>query len=580
MLQKLFTSFLLLFLIVFLCHTSYAIENYQQLDSIPKFDLDKYKEKFKALKKYSSTGAIKLNTEINLDTSINTNYTISINSQSSFAGINIPINFNYSNGKSIYNYQLNTVKLPSYNRIGISPSYKNLTAHIGYRSLTYSENSLNGHQFKGAGIEYEGELVYASLFTGNLVRSTISQLSLLGNIDAPFKRKAWGLKFGLTANESNDHLSMIVLKVNDHFSVNQLSTLPESIRPAENAILALLTKKELFDKLFLVNEYHFSAHNQNTNEERINIPTGATAYNLFGLFTKRPGSTYGHSMKSQLIYKLEKSEFSINNTYIAPDFISLGSLNFQNNLNNTTFGNRTSFFNEKLKLNSEIGFQLTGLRENENSKKRIILKTNSTYQLNESTSLNFSIANFSNQSRVLYTQAASANIDSLSLVNDNFTTSAGIQKTLNKENQSSIGIIASYSNSSTITNDIIDDSQRNRIYVLSTNYNISLSEKSKFQSNASYSYLQNSFINTHVITPNTSLSYQFSERINNNSTVGLSYVINNTNTLNLNISDSVDWIISKKQKMQMSLSGIYRITQDNQGVPFLLVANCNYAYNF
>ena len=90
----------------------------------------------------------------------------------------------------------------------------------------------------------------------------------------------------------------------------------------------------------------------NTNEERIVIPTGSTAYNLFGLFTKRENSKYGHSLKSKLIYKLDEMEFSANNTYIAPNYISLGSLNFQNNINNSTFGNTLNLFDEKLRLNT------------------------------------------------------------------------------------------------------------------------------------------------------------------------------------------------------------------------------------
>ena len=109
---------------------------------------------------------------------------------------------------------------------------------------------------------------------------------------------------------------------------------------------------------------------------------------------------------------------------------------------------------------------------------------------------------------------------------------------------------------------------------------MSLSQNSKFQSSLSYSFLQNSYVNTHVLTPNTSLRVKFSDKINNHSTLGLSYIVNNDKTVNMNLSNSVDWLISQKQKLQMSLSCIYRLTQNNQGVPFLIVANCNYSYNF
>ena len=60
-----------------------------------------------------------------------------------------------------------------FNQYGLSPSYKNWTAHLGYRSLQYSSYSLGGNQWYGAGLEYAGKKIpiTVSAFWGRLQRA-------------------------------------------------------------------------------------------------------------------------------------------------------------------------------------------------------------------------------------------------------------------------------------------------------------------------------------------------------------------------------------------------------------------------
>jgi predicted metalloprotease len=43
---------------------------------------------------------------------------------------------------------------PSFQQFGMSPKYKAVTLHLGYRNMTFSNYSLAGLTFLGAGIEY------------------------------------------------------------------------------------------------------------------------------------------------------------------------------------------------------------------------------------------------------------------------------------------------------------------------------------------------------------------------------------------------------------------------------------------
>ena len=53
-----------------------------------------------------------------------------------------------------------------FNQYGVSPKYKWITAHLGYRSLSFSEYSLSGNQFLGAGLELSPE---KSIVKGKIV---------------------------------------------------------------------------------------------------------------------------------------------------------------------------------------------------------------------------------------------------------------------------------------------------------------------------------------------------------------------------------------------------------------------------
>ncbi|MCX6210856.1 MAG: hypothetical protein NTZ59_15460 [Bacteroidetes bacterium] len=64
-----------------------------------------------------------------------------------FGQINIPLSMNLTNAGS--SFQTPT----SPNRIGIHPTYKWITAHLGDVAMSFSPYTLNGHQFTGAGVD-------------------------------------------------------------------------------------------------------------------------------------------------------------------------------------------------------------------------------------------------------------------------------------------------------------------------------------------------------------------------------------------------------------------------------------------
>src|SRR5688500_5438389 len=60
-------------------------------------------------------------------------------------GWNVPLSFSLSNQNVSFQQP--------FNQYSIHPSYKWITAHVGYTSMMFSPYTLSGHIFKGAGVD-------------------------------------------------------------------------------------------------------------------------------------------------------------------------------------------------------------------------------------------------------------------------------------------------------------------------------------------------------------------------------------------------------------------------------------------
>ena len=82
----------------------------------------------------------------------------------SLYGWNVPVSFSVSN-------QSSTFQQP-FNQYSVHPTYKWVTAHIGYTSTSYSPYSVNGHIFLGAAVDLapEGKWKLSALY-GRFLRA-------------------------------------------------------------------------------------------------------------------------------------------------------------------------------------------------------------------------------------------------------------------------------------------------------------------------------------------------------------------------------------------------------------------------
>ncbi|WP_317899297.1 hypothetical protein [Aurantibacillus circumpalustris] len=133
----------------------------------------------------------------------------------------------------------------AFNQFGISPRYKWLTMHAGYRSLEFSEYTLSGAMFLGGGVEIKPE---KSLVSGTALYGRFVKAIPQGGVDGiavsvpAYERFGGGGKIKLG---NDDHYGeFIFLKLKDNVKSLAFDT-ALSVTPQENQILGIGTKQKI-----------------------------------------------------------------------------------------------------------------------------------------------------------------------------------------------------------------------------------------------------------------------------------------------------------------------------------------------
>ena len=421
----------------------------------------------------------------------NLDYRLNVNLNLSYKGIDLPLQFNLSNGRTISNINGPNFRTPKFNNIGFSPSKGNWTLHFGNRSMNFSKYTYQNIRFKGYGIEYLPDNFVFKIFKGNLTYINPNENIFFSNIDPPFKRKSWGMQTGIITKTFD--AGLIVFKAKD--SDNLLIT----SSPSENVAIELNGKIKLNENTNITASRSLSALSPNTRTLRENILTHDTAYNLFGLFTKREGSKYNYANDITANYSLNNYAFSLTYLDIDEGYRSLGSLIYDNNFRALNFTvNGTPI--EKLTFSSLLGIRTT--KENvldQNNRGQFQLNEQVNYKLNETLSFSANYSNVRNTQKVFQRRATSNAIDSLSLAQISETIRLGSTINLNEEKTSIINANLSWQKGLGIENDSISTGNRINNYMINANY-ISQLESHNLNVNTSYIINKNpSFTNKSLL---------------------------------------------------------------------------------
>ena len=298
-------------------------------------------------------------------------WTISGNPTVSLYGITLPFSFSFSQKQSDFRQP--------FNYFGVSPYYKKITFHAGYRNVYFSDYTLSDHMFLGGGIEAQPSILRLGFVYGRFskaiepITDTLTQEYSIPS----FNRKGFAAKFGL--GTSNNYVDLILLSIHDD-SLSVMNTEEAGIAPAENLVLGIKSKQVIskiitLDVDFGFSSYTYDARSEKLNAEDYNIPTVLTWFMI-----PKTSTEFLTAGKASLGFRLKKFSMKLNYRRVEPGYQSMGAYYLNNDIENITLAPSFTLLKNRLRLNGSIGYKRNNLFNT---------KSNNTFQKANSLMVSF-----------------------------------------------------------------------------------------------------------------------------------------------------------------------------------------------
>jgi opacity protein-like surface antigen len=320
------------------------------------------------------------------------NYVISGTPVLSLYGIHIPFSF-------IIGRQHSSVTQP-FNQFGLSPRYKAVTAHLGYRNLTWSPLTLAGHTFLGAGVEVQSGLLRFGAMYGQLNKATaLDTTRSLYFSNFSYKRTGMAVRVGI-GNEEH-FFDVIALKAKDiASSARRYSDLADSIgmSPAENTVIGYNMRISLWKQRLTVESdaaislFTNDMRAPEIDEERFD----SNVRRLKALGDLNISSELYGAVQTGLRYRYRNMAVRLTYRYVDPGYQSMGAYWLNNDLENVTVAPAFTLLNNKLRFNGSLGLQRDDLSNNKRAKaKKVIGSANLSADLSKRLNADLSFSNYS-----------------------------------------------------------------------------------------------------------------------------------------------------------------------------------------
>jgi hypothetical protein len=312
-------------------------------------------------------------------------FILTANATASVYGIEFPFSFSISDKQKSYSQP--------FNQFGLSPHWRWITVHGGYRNLTFSNFTMAGHTFLGGGIELTPGIFRFGFLYGRFDRKTTENQVYQNDSLPGFARRGFAVKVGVGTQEN--FCDLILLRVrDDSTSLHQSDT--SAIRtPEQNVVVGLNSHFTFFKKLIWEVEGAFSLYTTNMGAESLqSIEDNKTLRSLNKFLVINQSSEYYSAVRSSLQYKARLWSVKLEYKRIDPKYRSMGAYFFNNDLQNITLTPAVSLWKRRLSLSGSIGLQSDNLRR---TKKATSIRTIGSVNVSFNPSSTFGIdANYSN----------------------------------------------------------------------------------------------------------------------------------------------------------------------------------------
>ncbi len=272
-------------------------------------------------------------------------------------GLVLPFSFTYSDRNKSFRQP--------FNQFGLSPKYKWITLHLGYRNINFSKYVLGGHTIFGAGIELNpGKFRFGAVY-GRLRKFTNQATNVnnpLNDTITSFTRKVMSVKIGVGTKKT--FFDLIIMRAADDSASLDPSAIETGNFPATNLVTGINSRIAFTKNIHLELEGAYSIYTTNQNSTvSINAPEFITKIIPVNL------STMGYmALRGLLEYRNRKGlKLGLAYRRIDPGYKSMGTYFINNDVENLTFKTSFSTFKRKLRFSGSIGLERNNLNTARNA---------------------------------------------------------------------------------------------------------------------------------------------------------------------------------------------------------------------
>lgn len=323
------------------------------------------------------------------------NFIVSGSPVLSIYGIDIPIQFMLSKKEQSFQQP--------FNRFGLSPRYKWLTVHGGYRNVHFSPYTLAGHTMLGAGIEMNPGKLRVGLMYGRLNRAT--GIDTLTQTLAPysFDRKGFAAKLGYGTARDHFDLHLLIAR-DDSTSVSAAQLVPDGMRvtAAANSVLGYGTKWSFLRYFNFFSDGAISLYTRDLNSPlELNDSQLDSRWRTLQNFLKVNGSSeWFLAFNAGIEYERDHYGIGLRYRRIEPEFKSMGAYYFANDVENITITPRFSLPNGKLRFNGSFGLEQDNVNlQKQSTSTRIIGSAILSAQITPQLGVDVNYSNYSNNQK-------------------------------------------------------------------------------------------------------------------------------------------------------------------------------------
>jgi hypothetical protein len=499
----------------------------------------------------------------------------------SLYGWSCPLSFSYSNQQTSFQQP--------FNQYSLHPTYKWVTGHLGYTSMSYSPYTVNGHIFLGAGIDAapEGKWRFSGLY-GRFAKAVQPDTTRENPPQTAFQRMGYGFKasYGDGANFAD----VIVFRAKD--DISSIDYIPEGgILPEENLVLSIGGGKTLFKTLLVKAEFATSAITADQQAPETNHDHFLSK--ITPLFNSRISSSYHNAFKTSVNFQQPGYVVGVGYERIDPQYRTLGAYFFNNDLENITMNGGVALFQGKVNVAVNVGTQRDNLdRSKISSMRRMVSSANVVYAPSQQLNLGVSYSNFQTYTNIrsqfvdINQLTPYDNLDTLNFtqISQNATLT-GMYMFGNEQKRQSINMNFTFQHAADEAGEVAQNSGM-KFYNMNTAYAINLAPQNMMVSiSANVSLNKGGAMDSKTIGPTAALSKSFLDK-KLRTTLSSSYNKTYSGTqplstiMNARISSSVT--IDKKHNINLSMVGVSRET-DVEGASKSFkefTATVGYSYNF